>query len=83
MTRADVSLLAVRLLALYLITMGISYLPGLKTLEYFSDAGMTRAALFAVAAAMVLPLCLGILALVWSRSIARWVRPAPLGRPRN
>ncbi len=76
MTRSDVSLLAVRLLALYLITMGISYLPGLKTLEYVSDAGsMTRAALFAYAATMVLPLCLGILALAWSRPIARWVTP--------
>ena len=73
MTLADVSLLAVRLLALYVIAQGIGVLPSLAALPPISDSdyGVTRSVWIAYRLATILPLCLGLLALLFSRAIAR------------
>ena len=78
MTRGDISLLAVRLLALYLIADGISVLPSLRMLPRIGDLweeDITRLAWFAYGLAIILPVCLGLLALLFSRALARGITP--------
>ena len=78
MTRADISLLAVRLLALYVIAGGISMLPGLTALPRvgLGEYEFTRGLWIAYGMATILPVCLGVLALVFSRALARRITPS-------
>lgn len=77
MTRGDISLLAVRLLALYLIADGISRLPGLTMLPHVGDyrEDITRLAWLTWGFAIILPVCLGLLALLFSRALAWSITP--------
>ena len=75
-TRNDLSLGAVRLLALYLIARAARSLPALIS-GWFSFRILKHDGLFAaVVLAAVLPLLLAIGMAVFSRRIARWVMPS-------
>ena len=77
MTRDDVSLLAVRLLALYVIADGISVLPEITALPRIGhgEYEVTGQVWIAYRLAVILPVCLGIAALVFSRPLARVLTP--------
>jgi O-antigen/teichoic acid export membrane protein len=74
LTRSDVSILAVRLLALYLILRSIGNLPTIALLWNSGDLPVQD---FAYAAAMVMPVFIGLLALLFSRKLSRGILPAP------
>jgi hypothetical protein len=75
MTRSDISLLAVRLLALYLIVQGISYLPVVAQLWRPENEYM-RASRVWSSVVMTAPIVLGLVMFVSSRVIAHWILPS-------
>jgi len=74
LTRSDVSLLAVRLFALYLIAEGVSASPALHGI--LSDQGMSAAQRLTLSTAIVGMAVVGVAVLVFSPALARRLMPA-------
>jgi hypothetical protein len=75
MTRSDISILAVRLLALYLIVQGISHLPVLAQL-WRSEVEFMQTSRLWYSVTMTAPIVLGLAMFVSSRVIACWILPS-------
>ena len=79
MNSREISLVGVRLLGLYLIAQGIFELPNLVVLAQLPpDAEFTSLLYFLHASAILAPLILGAVVLVFSSRIANLIQPEPM-----